>query len=75
MRMRRTQTAEKLPAFQECLGCPRASGQPCRVRELVNQTLFVEGAHAFLCYHRTSFENSYICRCPVRREIYDRHGC
>lgn len=72
--MSHRQAAEKLPAFEECLGCSGASEEPCAVKDLVNQVLFVEAGHAFLCYHRTSFGDSYICRCPVRREIYDRHG-
>ncbi len=72
--MSHRQSAEKLPAFEECLECSGPSEEPCQVKELVNQTLFVEAAHAFLCYHRTSFDNSYICRCPVRKEIFDRHG-
>ena len=69
------QTAEKLPRFEECLGCSGTSEEPCKVESLVNHVLLVEAAHAFLCYHRTSFGDSYICRCPVRKEIYERHGC
>jgi len=68
------QTAEKLPLFEECLGCSGASEEPCKVENLVNDTLFVDARHAFLCYHRTSFGDSYICRCPVREDIYERHG-
>ena len=72
--MRRAQAAENLPHFEECLGCSGSSGEPCRVKNLVNNTVFVEAGHAFLCHHRTSFSESYICRCPVRKEIYENHG-
>ena len=72
--MSHRQTAEKLPGFEECLGCSGTSEEPCKAENLVNDVLFVEAAHAFLCYHRTSFGDSYICRCPVRKEIYERHG-
>lgn len=71
--MRNGQAARKL-AYEECRGCPSAKGRPCTAEELVDQALFVEAGHAFLCYHRTSFGGSYICRCPVRREIYERYG-
>ena len=72
--MSHRQTAEKLPRFEECLGCSGASEEPCKAENLVNHVLLVEAAHAFLCYHRTSLGDSYICRCPVRKEIYERHG-
>ena len=72
--MSHRQAAEKLPRFEECLGCSGTSEEPCKAENLVNDVLFVEAAHAFLCYHRTSFGDSYICRCPVRKEIYERHG-
>ncbi len=72
--MSHRQAAEKLPHFEECLGCSGTSEDPCKVENLVNNVLFVEAAHAFLCYHRTTFGESYICRCPVRKEIYERHG-
>jgi hypothetical protein len=72
--MSRRQIAEKLPCFGECLGCSGTSDEPCTVNNLVNNVLFVEAAHAFLCYHRTSLGDSYICRCPVRKDIYERHG-
>jgi hypothetical protein len=44
------------------------------VEKLVNRVLFVHAAHAFLCHNRTSFGDSYICRCSVRREIFQRTG-
>jgi hypothetical protein len=72
--MRHRQTAEKLPPFEECLGCSGTSDEPCRVESLVNSVLFVDAGHAFLCYHRTSFGDSHVCRCPTRKEIYERHG-
>ena len=68
------QAIRKAPVFQECLNCPACGEGPCEVERAVNHTLFVHGAHAFLCYHRTSFGNSYMCRCPVRKEIYRRYG-
>ena len=66
--------AARKAAFGECLGCPCSQGTPCRAVNLVDKTLFVQAAHAFLCYQRTSFGDSYICRCPVRKEIYERYG-
>ena len=73
--MSQRQAAEKLPDFEECAGCSgNPAGPPCEVQNLVNKVLFVDAAHAFLCYHRTSLGSSYICRCPVRRDIYERHG-
>ena len=72
--MKHRQTAEKLPHFKECLGCSGTTEESCKVENQVNNALFVDAAHAFLCYHRTSFGDSYICRCPVRKEIYERHG-
>jgi hypothetical protein len=56
------------------LGCPACQDAPCEVDNLVNEVLFVRAFHAFLCYQRTSFGASYICRCPTRKEIYQRHG-
>jgi hypothetical protein len=67
------QTARKL-AFAECLGCPCSQGTPCKAENLVDKVLFVQAAHVFLCYQRTSFGDSFICRCPVRKEIYERYG-
>lgn len=72
--MSRSQTAEKLPSFEECLGCSGPSEEPCKVENLVNNALFVDAAHAFLCYNRTSFGDSYICRCRIRKQIYESHG-
>jgi hypothetical protein len=74
--MRRRQTAERLKpaAFEECRGCSCPSEEPCRVERLVNRVLFVHAAHAFLCRNRTSFGDSYICRCTARRDIFQRTG-
>ncbi len=47
--MSHRQTAEKLPRFEECLGCSGASEEPCKVENLVNNTLFVDTRHSFLC--------------------------
>lgn len=68
------QAAKKISTFEVCLGCPTSQDSPCEVENLVNGVLFVRAAHAFLCYHKTSFGDSYICRCPARREVYQRHG-
>ena len=72
--MSHRQTAEKPPHFKECLGCSGTTEEPCKVENLVHKVLFVDAGHAFLCYHRSSFGDSYICRCPVRKEIYELHG-
>jgi hypothetical protein len=67
------QTANEIDA-QECMGCPAGQATPCKVESLVDEVLFVEAAHAFLCYNRSSFGDSYICRCPFRKDVYQRHG-
>jgi hypothetical protein len=66
--------AAKTKDLHESLGCPPGQATPCKVETLVDEALFVEAAHAFLCYNRTSFGDSYICRCPSRKEIYKRSG-
>lgn len=69
------QTAEHTATLEEGLSCPTSQDSPCKVESLVNEVLFVQAAPAaFLCYQRTSFGESYICRCPARKEIYKRHG-
>ncbi|MGC9553971.1 MAG: hypothetical protein ACP5EK_01535 [Thermoplasmatota archaeon] len=46
-------------------------GRTCPVeRYLGDGLLFVEPADDIYCSYRTSFGHSYICGCPVRRELY-----
>ena len=63
-------------------GCDRArsclSGNGhrlCRVEELLDDTILaVTPPPEMNCTHKMRYRDTYLCTCPVRREIYKRYN-
>lgn len=47
----------------------------CKVINSINNNiLFVESMNDSICSYLMPFGNSFICNCPVRKEIYIKYG-
>ena len=47
----------------------------CKVETNINHSvLFVKPTNGSLCNYRTNFGEGYICKCPVRKEIYEKYN-
>lgn len=47
----------------------------CRVINCLNNEVhFVECSNDSFCSYLMSFGNSFICNCPVRKEIFNKYG-
>ncbi len=65
--------ADKCPHNFICL----TTGQKprCAISEIVNDKVhFLECRPPFICNYQHSFGSSFICTCPVRKEIYKKQG-
>ena len=48
----------------------------CKVKFSVrDETVFVKCLNTEHCYYRMIFGDSFICNCPVRKEIYKLYHC
>ena len=69
-------TAANCEKEHACLGANES--QLCPVQSLVtgedDALVFVECLKMEACAYRLSFGESYVCRCPVRVEIYRKFG-
>ena len=45
----------------------------CEVENTLENYLFVDWNHED-CHYKLEFGDSFICRCPVREEIYERYN-
>ncbi len=47
----------------------------CKVENCINNEVhFITCADNINCSYKMSFGNSYFCTCPVRKEIFNKHG-
>lgn len=47
----------------------------CKVISCINNKVhFVECANYYICPYLMPFGNSFICNCPVRKEIFNKYG-
>ena len=47
----------------------------CKVKYCVNKEVhFINCANNINCSYKMIFGNSFICICPVRKEIYNKNG-
>ena len=57
----------------ECLKNPRVAC--CKVTHCIdNIVCFIEMEGEEKCIYRNSFQDSFICCCPTRKEIYNKYG-
>ena len=50
-----------------------ANKSMCKVESAINNILFVDWDHKD-CHYKVGFGNSFMCMCPVRKEIYKRYN-
>jgi hypothetical protein len=47
----------------------------CKVESNVgNSVLFVKPTNGSICNYKTNFGEGHICKCPVRKEIYEKYN-
>lgn len=67
-----TETTQCKKKF-ECLSID--SNVYCKVEKcLVNKDLLVECSVRKYCIYKTPFEDSFMCSCPTRNEIFNKYG-
>ena len=70
--------ANILSQTTECtrdFACLTDPGQLCRVENCVNNKVhFIQCRNDVKCNYQISFGYSFICSCPIRKEIYNRYG-
>ena len=54
--------------------CLKDQSTCCKVDDCINDSvLFVKSTYDAPCPYQQLFGNEFICNCPVRKELYDRH--
>ncbi|WP_372807112.1 hypothetical protein [Pontiella sp.] len=56
--------------------CTTNEGKPfCTIESVVGNTVFFTGTrHTPGCVYQCSFGSAYMCTCPVRQELFVKHG-
>lgn len=66
----------KAPECTKDCGCLKPGGEPnCTVSGTVDGTiLFTQTRASGGCTYQHSFGSSFICTCPVRKELFEKHN-
>lgn len=69
------ETTEETKKCDKDFSCLKGQHEDlCPVKDCVNGKVhFVECLNSTQCLYKTSFGESFICNCPTRKELFNKH--